>query len=1185
MQSRSFPVKLAVSAALLIWLIAALLDSVLLDRGSFVDALVLSVPPAEWLLRAIILVLLLVVAIVVAGRTSGLSDEDSVVAEEGPGIDYAGIALSAEVIMISLDREGRITLFNRRCEAITGYRSEEMLGLNFFDELLPPRALPSMLPAFEAILAGGESVRRELPWVTGRGQEVIIGAWTSAVRDDEGGITGVVMVGEEVTEYRLSDAELLLSREPWRPLAETMFGDGLAAVDADGVLTWVSSTLAEMLGRERSDLSGSQLAEIAAVEDRETVTMKLAECLRAGAPERAEFTAAPAQAPPFPAALALSPVAPEDGASSVALAVIRDMSDIKAAEADFLTARAEAQEQLRRLEDELSERDRDTSRAVDAIRAEHAEEIERMRLQMEAAHERVEQVRRSEREQADAGLTELRARLEAAEAAAAKARDAADAETAEAERLRRELEASAAEVDGLRGHELVKQQERIAQLTEELEAAEERVRQAREAALAEQQQRVDALSAELEAERERARVIEDDAAHLAEAAREAALAEQQIARLTAQLDEAAAQVERAREQARAQLAGMLAGMSAKIADIEQAAHHEHEEALAERQEQIETLEARLRDAEERAAQARLLAREEYEGEIATSLAEAAAVEERMAQAKAEAQEQYQAEIDRLAQELDAAINGAGEDGVRLAESLGFLQSLLDGIPYPVFFTDRDGRYQSCNTAFARRIVGMPRQDLLGLSFDDLRGRIPGELMEALRRGERDVLTEGVEEAYEVRVPISGGQQRTFAFRKEPCLDHEGQIVGVIGAMLDLSGLEEAQQSLEEERQHCATVLERVPAVVAEIKPDGRTVAVHGDCWKLLGYEREQLIGRDWWETLFPGHLQEPIRDVVGAMRSGADLDDRALVMRTADGEERTLSWTTSNARNDRRELVSILAVAVDITERAETEEALQLSYREALERIKKLRCLGNVLRLTQDESLSLVEVISGIATSLPEAWGYPGITTSRISVYKRERRGGESPYPVVAFQSAPIMVSGEKVGEVQVCYHEDRPERFDGPFTADERELLDVIARRISEMIERRSAEESLAKLRLFRHNLIEQANLWVMALDRDRNVVLWNRVAEEISGYSRGEVVGHDRVWELLYPDRGYRTEIIHGMTEVTFGAHIAEDWETIIRARDGTDRVISWHANRLMDDDGTTLGSVVFGRETSQRRAAASS
>jgi PAS domain S-box-containing protein len=732
---------------------------------------------------------------------------------------------------------------------------------------------------------------------------------------------------------------------------------------------------------------------------------------------------------------------------------------------------------------------------------------------------------------------------------------------------------------------IAEQQQRIDALTAQVAEAERLAEEAQEAARQEFAAEHERLSAELEAERERARVIEDDAAHLAEAAREAALAEQQIARLTAQLDEAAAQVERAREQARAQLAGMLAGMSAKIADIEQAAHHEHEEALAERQEQIETLEARLRDAEERAAQARLLAREEYEGEIATSLAEAAAVEERIAQAKAEAQEQYQAEIDRLAQELDAAINGAGEDGVRLAESLGFLQSLLDGIPYPVFFTDRDGRYQSCNTAFARRIVGMPRQDLLGLSFDDLRGRIPGELMEALRRGERDVLTEGVEEAYEVRVPISGGQQRTFAFRKEPCLDHEGQIVGVIGAMLDLSGLEEAQQSLEEERQHCATVLERVPAVVAEIKPDGRTVAVHGDCWKLLGYEREQLIGRDWWETLFPGHLQEPIRDVVGAMRSGADLDDRALVMRTADGEERTLSWTTSNARNDRRELVSILAVAVDITERAETEEALQLSYREALERIKKLRCLGNVLRLTQDESLSLVEVISGIATSLPEAWGYPGITTSRISVYKRERRGGESPYPVVAFQSAPIMVSGEKVGEVQVCYHEDRPERFDGPFTADERELLDVIARRISEMIERRSAEESLAKLRLFRHNLIEQANLWVMALDRDRNVVLWNRVAEEISGYSRGEVVGHDRVWELLYPDRGYRTEIIHGMTEVTFGAHIAEDWETIIRARDGTDRVISWHANRLMDDDGTTLGSVVFGRETSQRRAAASS
>jgi PAS domain S-box-containing protein len=539
------------------------------------------------------------------------------------------------------------------------------------------------------------------------------------------------------------------------------------------------------------------------------------------------------------------------------------------------------------------------------------------------------------------------------------------------------------------------------------------------------------------------------------------------------------------------------------------------------------------------------------------------------------------------EELEAQLNetrmGTDEDRLRMAESLEFLRALLDANPYPVFFTDLDRRIQACNQAFARRVIGLPRQEIIGQSAEDLAESIPEALVAELQRNERQVRDTGTSLGWDARLKGPDGRTRHWAFQKEPYIDGD-EVLGTVGAMIDLTGLEQAEAALVQEREQTAAVLRSAPAVIAEIHPDGTVAAVYGDCEGLLGWTPEELIGSDWWATLFPGGLRDPIRDALGAMRSGGDLTDRVLTVQTKDGEERVLSWSTSNARGADRSLQSILIVGQDTTERAREQETLELHFQESIERAKKLRCLSNALRLTQDQNLALVEVLSGIVASLPEAWRYPAITTARGSVYGRDRAFGESPHEAVASLRAPIVVSGEEVGWLEVRYHDERPEMSVGPFTTEERELLDTIAKYCGEMVERRSAEESLSTMRLFRHTLIDQANLWLMATDRDRSVVLWNRAAEQISGYARNEVIGNDRVWEMLFPDAAYRAEITQRLTDVSFGDHPLEDWETVIRAKDGTDLVVSWHAHRLVDDDGRTLGAVALGRQVTERRAAAS-
>jgi PAS domain S-box-containing protein len=116
----------------------------------------------------------------------------------------------------------------------------------------------------------------------------------------------------------------------------------------------------------------------------------------------------------------------------------------------------------------------------------------------------------------------------------------------------------------------------------------------------------------------------------------------------------------------------------------------------------------------------------------------------------------------------------------------------------------------------------------------------------------------------------------------------------------------------------------------------------------------------------------------------------------------------------------------------------------------------------------------------------------------------------------------------------------------------------------------------------IEDANVWVNVLDERKNVVIWNKAAETISGYSREEVVGHGKIWEWLYPDQQYRNEVTDSVTEILQHGRVEQDVETSIRRKDGEIRVISWNERNLLGEHGEVIGSIAIGQDVTERKRA---
>jgi len=138
------------------------------------------------------------------------------------------------------------------------------------------------------------------------------------------------------------------------------------------------------------------------------------------------------------------------------------------------------------------------------------------------------------------------------------------------------------------------------------------------------------------------------------------------------------------------------------------------------------------------------------------------------------------------------------------------------------------------------------------------------------------------------------------------------------------------------------------------------------------------------------------------------------------------------------------------------------------------------------------------------------------------------------------------------------------------------------EINERKQTEMELYKLSQFLESIIDNTNVWLDVLDAQANVVIWNKAAEAISGYSREEVVGHGKVWEWLYPDEAYRTEVFVKATAIIERGEVDEDDMTTIQCKDGQHKSISWYSRNLMDEKGTPIGSIAIGRDITERKQA---
>lgn len=120
---------------------------------------------------------------------------------------------TAPVLIVLTDPDGRITLFNRTCEELTGYHRSEVIGKTIPEMFLPTEWIPLVLKCFANPYAPELLAPHEIPWKTKSGGERLIEWRCTALSSPGHGKPCILGIGIDITTQKKMEKELIKTRQ------------------------------------------------------------------------------------------------------------------------------------------------------------------------------------------------------------------------------------------------------------------------------------------------------------------------------------------------------------------------------------------------------------------------------------------------------------------------------------------------------------------------------------------------------------------------------------------------------------------------------------------------------------------------------------------------------------------------------------------------------------------------------------------------------------------------------------------------------------------------------------------------------------------------------------------------------------------------------------------------------------
>jgi len=257
--------------------------------------------------------------------------EERLKAEKERAQNYLDIA---GVIIVALDRQGLVTLINKKGSEILGYQQKEIIGKNWFENFIPLRMRESTYSVFCQLIEGKIELSEyfENPIITKNGEERIVYWHNALVRDEKGVVVGTLSSGEDITERKRLEEARLQNLEFYRSLVRTS-PDAIFLFDREAKLIMVNQRAADLFDFEKKEEAiGRSVFDFVAKKDKQRAERDFQYLKGKGSIAGVEYSLLKKEGQMFIGELNSTVIRDAYGNIQALMAVVRDISQRKQAE-------------------------------------------------------------------------------------------------------------------------------------------------------------------------------------------------------------------------------------------------------------------------------------------------------------------------------------------------------------------------------------------------------------------------------------------------------------------------------------------------------------------------------------------------------------------------------------------------------------------------------------------------------------------------------------------------------------------------------------------------------------------------------------------------------------------------------------------------------------------------------------
>ena len=198
----------------------------------------------------------------------------------------------------------------------------------------------------------------------------------------------------------------------------------------------------------------------------------------------------------------------------------------------------------------------------------------------------------------------------------------------------------------------------------------------------------------------------------------------------------------------------------------------------------------------------------------------------------------------------------------MIDDLELQQKIIDALPIPIFYRDKNGVYVSCNRAH-EDFIGKPKDQIIGKTAFDFQ---PPEIAEIYARRDQELFDSPGSQSYEAKFRDGNGVIHDVVFSKAVIRDQNNEIVGIVGSIFDITERKKAERRLEKAKEAsviASVMMQKIRAGIIIVDSDLKVIDSNQSFAQLFGEEIEELF--DTIPGLHGADLRELVPEVVSKM--------------------------------------------------------------------------------------------------------------------------------------------------------------------------------------------------------------------------------------------------------------------------------------------------------------------------------